>query len=173
MRFVTYETLAVENRQLIIAFAMAASKMEKQGGAPFRGRTGHPPAGSRSQSLARPKFPSRANTILAGMLARGVDILARDYVKPQPKAEAGGGSRPGQGPIMPALSDRDARAVTRLAQAFFHLIESPPGRGSWPTRRSLARSAHPKTSGTRPAPSGAWGGRQERKKPAGCSCGRG
>src|SRR3990172_5675131 len=38
---------------------------------------------------------------------------------------------------MPALSDRDARAVTRLVQAFFHLIESEPEAGSL---RSLGRA---------------------------------
>ena len=61
--------------------------------------------------LARPKFPSRASDTFI-LLARGVDIIARDYVKPQPKAEAEGGSRAGQGPIRAPLSDSDARDVT-------------------------------------------------------------
>ena len=103
-----------------------------------RGRTGHPPAGSRSQSLARPKFPSRANTILAGMLARGVDIIARDYVKVTRsvtrRREPARARSDKAGLIGSRCESRD-----RLAHDPFHTQRA--WRGSWHTRRSLARSA--------------------------------
>ena len=119
-------------------------------GSPLEGADGRIRRLAHDRILARPKFPSRASETFI-VLARGVDIIARDYVKPQPKAEAGGGSRPGQGPIRPGLSDRAARAVTGSLTIPF--IREPGA--------ALALATKPCTvgPGPRPAPSGAWGGR--------------
>jgi hypothetical protein len=91
--------------------------------------------------LARPKFPSRASGTFI-VLARGVDIIARDYVKVTRsvtrRREPARARSDNAGIIGSRCKSRD-----QARQAFFYLIESEPGRGSWPTRRSLARSSRP------------------------------
>ena len=127
---------------------------QPQRGAPWKGADGSSAGWVIIPSLARHKFPSRASSFHIP-LARGVDIIARDYVKPQPKAEAGGGSWPGQGPRMPAFSDRAARAVTGS------LTTPPPSEpGAALGTRDEALPGRPSPNiRPRPAPSAAWGGR--------------
>ena len=63
----------------VTAVAPPLATGTNRGEPPGRGRTGHPPAGSRSHP--RPPQVPLASLILPHPLARGVDIIARDYVK--------------------------------------------------------------------------------------------
>jgi len=117
-----------------------------RGEPPGRGRTGHPPAGSRSHPRP-PQVPLASHRILHP-LARGVDIIACDYVKVDRRSTRR--REPARARSdKAALSDRAARAVTGSPTIFYirepgaalgtrdealpgRPIQSHPGRGRLP-----------------------------------------